>query len=114
MSFVYWRRTLLWGYVQISCCQFDAVQNGLISCKERTAMADKCMLVLQDRTDLERRVPAPCSETYATSYHDAKQPMNIKVEAVSDIEVEEEHPLPMLFIGIKAEHEVSRFNSGND
>jgi hypothetical protein len=70
-------------------------------------MADKCMLVLQDRTDLEKCVPAPCSETYPTSSHDANLDMNIKVEAVSDIEVEEEHPVPTSFIGIKAEHEVS-------
>jgi hypothetical protein len=33
--------------------------------------------------------------------------MNIKVEEVSDVEVEEEHPVPMTFVGIKAEHEVS-------
>jgi hypothetical protein len=33
--------------------------------------------------------------------------MNVKVEEVSDIEVEEEHPVPMTFVGIKAEHEVS-------
>jgi hypothetical protein len=71
-------------------------------------MADKCMVVLQDRVDLEKRVPpAPCSETYPTSTHDANLAMNIKVEEASDIEVEEEHPLPTSFIGIKAEHEVS-------
>jgi hypothetical protein len=57
--------------------------------------------------DLEKRVPGPCSETYSTSSHDAKLAMNIKVEESSDIEMEEEHPLPMSFIGIKAEHEVS-------
>jgi hypothetical protein len=65
------------------------------------------MFVLQNCMDLEKHVSAPCSETYPTSSHDANQAMNIKVEEVSDIEVEEEHPMPMSFIGIKAEHEVS-------
>jgi hypothetical protein len=65
------------------------------------------MVVLQNCMDLEKRVPAPCSQTYPTSSRDANLAMNIKVEAVSDIEVEEEHPMPMTFIGIKAEHEVS-------
>jgi hypothetical protein len=70
-------------------------------------MADKYMMVLQNCMDLEKRVPAPCSEPYPPSSHDANLAMNIKVEEVSDIEVEEEHPVPMSFIGIKAEHEVS-------
>jgi hypothetical protein len=70
-------------------------------------MADKCMVVLQNCMDLEKHVPGPCSETYPTSSCDAYQAMNIKVEEVSDVEVEEEHPVPMSFIGIKAEHEVS-------
>jgi hypothetical protein len=65
------------------------------------------MLVLQNCMDLEKRISGPCSETYPTSSHDVNLDMNIKAEAVSDIEVEEEHPVPMTFIGIKAEHEVS-------
>jgi hypothetical protein len=70
-------------------------------------VTDKFILVLQNSMHLEKCVQAPCSETYSTSSRDANLDMNIKVEAVSDIEVEEEHPLTMSFIGIKAEHEVS-------
>jgi hypothetical protein len=70
-------------------------------------MADKYMMVLQNCMDLEKRVLAPCSETYPVSSRDANQDINIKVEEVSDVEVEEEHPMPMSFIGIKAEHQVS-------
>jgi hypothetical protein len=33
--------------------------------------------------------------------------MNIKVEEVSDVEVEDRRAVPMTFVGIKAEHEVS-------
>jgi hypothetical protein len=44
-------------------------------------------------------------QSYPTP-HDANQAMNIKAEAVSDAE-EEEGPLPMTFIEIKAEPEVS-------
>jgi hypothetical protein len=65
------------------------------------------MVVLQNYTDLEKHAPGPCSETYPSSSHDANHPMNIKVEGVSDVEVEEEHPVQMTLIGIKAEHEVS-------
>jgi hypothetical protein len=57
--------------------------------------------------DLEKHVPAPCSETYPASSRDANLDMNIKVEAVSDVEVEEKHVVPVTLIGVKAEHEVS-------
>jgi hypothetical protein len=70
-------------------------------------MADRGIVVLQNCIDLEKHVPGPCSETYPASSCDANQAMNIKVEEISDIEAEEEDPLPMTFIGIKAEHEVS-------
>jgi hypothetical protein len=56
---------------------------------------------------LQKHVPGPCSETYPASSNDAFQAMNIKVEEGSDVEVEEKHPVPMTFVGIKAEHEVS-------
>jgi hypothetical protein len=64
------------------------------------------MLILQNCRDSENCVPVPCSETHPTASHDANQAVNIKVEEVSDIEVEE-HPVPMTFVGIKSEHEVS-------
>jgi hypothetical protein len=65
------------------------------------------VLVLQNCLDIEKRAPGPYSDTYAASSHDANQPMNIKVEEVSDVEGEEKHRVPMAFVGIKAEHEVS-------
>jgi hypothetical protein len=65
------------------------------------------MVVLQNCVDLERCVPGPHSEKYATFCHDANQAMNIKVEEDSDIQEEEEDPVPMAFIGIKVEQEVS-------
>jgi hypothetical protein len=71
-------------------------------------MADKCIVGLQDCMDLEKRVPpAPCSEIYPTSSHGANLAMNIKVEEVSDIEVEGKHVVPVTLIGVKAEQEVS-------
>ncbi|XP_023704286.1 zinc finger protein isoform X8 [Cryptotermes secundus] len=55
--------------------------------------------------DLQKHVPGPCNETHPSSSPDANQAMNVKVEEVSDVEVEEERPVPMTFVGIKAEHE---------
>jgi hypothetical protein len=65
------------------------------------------MVVLQNCMDLQKHVPGPCNETYPASSCDANQAMNIKVEEVSDVEVAEKHSVPMAFVGIKAEHEVS-------
>jgi hypothetical protein len=64
------------------------------------------MLILQNCRDSENCVPVPCSETHPAASHDANQIVNIKVEEVSDTEVEE-HPVPMTFTGLKSEHEVS-------
>jgi hypothetical protein len=69
-------------------------------------MTDKGILVLQNCMDLDKCAPGPCGETYPTAANDATVTMNIKVEEVSDIEVEDECPVPMTFVGIKAEHEV--------
>jgi hypothetical protein len=69
-------------------------------------MTYKSMLILQNCRDLEKCVPGSCDETYPTASHDASQAMNIKVEEVSDIEAED-HPVPMTFVGVKSEHEVS-------
>jgi hypothetical protein len=63
-------------------------------------MAAKCTVVLQ------KHVRDVCSETYPASSHDVNQAINIKVEEVSDVEVEEK-PVPVTSVGIKAEHEVS-------
>jgi hypothetical protein len=61
------------------------------------------MSVLQNYTTLEKGVLSPCSETYPTS-DDANQAMNIEAEEVSD--AEEEDPVPITFVEIKAEPEV--------
>ncbi|XP_023701428.1 uncharacterized protein LOC111861245 [Cryptotermes secundus] len=56
-------------------------------------------------TNLENALVVPHGETYPTP-HDANQAMNVKAEAVSDAE-EEEDPVPITFPEIKAELEVS-------
>jgi hypothetical protein len=66
-------------------------------------MIDKDMMVLQNQADLEKEVQGSCSETYPTSCG-ASQDTSIKVE-VSDAE-EEEGPVPISFLKIKAEPEV--------
>jgi hypothetical protein len=68
---------------------------------------DKDMRVLQNSVDLKKPVPVQCNETYSPAPHVQNQAMNMKVEEVSCIDVKEERPVPMTFVGIKAEHEVS-------
>jgi hypothetical protein len=70
-------------------------------------MTYQSMLILQNCRDLEKCVPGPCGEIYPTVSHDANQARNIKVEEVADIEVEEEHSVPITYTRIKSEHEVS-------
>jgi hypothetical protein len=60
---------------------------------------------LQDYTNSENVSVCPYGETYPAP-HDANQAMNIKAEAVSDAE-EEEDPVQITFPEIKAEPEVS-------
>jgi hypothetical protein len=67
-------------------------------------VTSKSMLTLQNSRDFEKCMPG---ETYPTASHDASRAMNIKAEDVSDAEVGEEHPVPMTFVGVKSEHEVS-------
>jgi hypothetical protein len=67
-------------------------------------MIDRDMMVLQNQTDLEKKVQGPCSETYPTSC-DANQDTSIKVEKVSVAE-EGEGPVPISALKIKAEPEV--------
>jgi hypothetical protein len=70
-------------------------------------MTDKGMLVLQNCVNFKEDVAGLCSETCATSSHDAIQAINnIKDEEVSDIE-EEEDPVPISFPAMKPEAEVS-------
>jgi hypothetical protein len=64
------------------------------------------MLVLQNCVDLEKHVPVPSSDTYPASSHKANQAMHVKVEEVSDVEVEEKRPVSITLTGITSEHEV--------
>jgi hypothetical protein len=68
------------------------------------------MLVLQDCMDSQQDAPDSCIETCPPSSLDADHSISIKVEEVSDVEVEED-PLKISFAGIEAEHAVSPFIS---
>jgi hypothetical protein len=68
-------------------------------------MIDKDVIVLQNCTNLEKALPGPCGDTYPTS-DDANRAMNVKAEEVSDAE-EDEGPVPITFLEIKADPEVS-------
>jgi hypothetical protein len=63
------------------------------------------MVFLQNYTNIEKDVPGPHVETYPTS-DDANHAKNIKAEEVSDTEHIED-PVPMPFLKIKGEAEVS-------
>jgi hypothetical protein len=67
-------------------------------------MIDKDVMVLQNHTYSAMELWDPCGEMNPTS-GDASQPMNIKVEEVSDAE-EEVGPVPITFPKIKTEPEV--------
>jgi hypothetical protein len=64
-------------------------------------MIDEDMMLLQD-VDLLKVVPGSYSETCPISSNDGNEGIEVKVEAVTDIQ-EEEDLVPV----IKAEHEVS-------
>jgi hypothetical protein len=70
-----------------------------------TSISEKDVMVFQSYTNSENILVDPYGETYPAS-HDANQAMNVKAEAVSDAE-EEEDPVPVTYIEIKAEPEVS-------
>jgi hypothetical protein len=63
------------------------------------------MWFLQSYTYSENLSVGPYGETYPAS-HDANQAMNVKAEAASHAE-EEEDPVPITFKKMKAEPEVS-------
>jgi hypothetical protein len=60
--------------------------------------------------DSRQDAPDSCIETCPRSSHDADHSISIKLEEVSDVEVEED-PLKISFPGIEAEHVVSCFIS---
>jgi hypothetical protein len=68
-------------------------------------MIDNDMMVLQNYTKVKKEECDPFGETYPTS-DDAKETKNIKAEEVSDAD-EKKDPLPLTFLEIKAEPEVS-------
>jgi hypothetical protein len=82
-----------------------AVKVYPVECNNIIAMTNKGMVVLQNRLDSQKDVPGSHIETCASSSHSA-QVVNIKVEEVSDVE-DREDPVPMTFVEVKAEHEVS-------
>jgi hypothetical protein len=68
-------------------------------------MTDAALLVLQNPADLEK-VRGLCSEISPAASHDVYQPISIIADALSDGE-QEKYPVPLTFVGIKAEPEVS-------
>jgi hypothetical protein len=70
-----------------------------------TAISEKDVMVFQSYMNSENVLVGPYGETYQAS-HDADQAMNVRTEAVSDAE-EEEDPVPIKFQRIKADPEVS-------
>jgi hypothetical protein len=73
-------------------------------------MTDKGMFILQDCTLPWKDVPGSCIDMSPTSSYDAFQTICIKVEEISDIEVEED-PLPISVSGLEADQAVSCFMS---
>jgi hypothetical protein len=69
-------------------------------------MTDKGMLILQDCTHSQEDVLGSYIDTHPASSHDEIRTINIKVEEISDVELEED-PLPISFPGIETEHAVS-------
>jgi hypothetical protein len=63
------------------------------------------MMVLQNNTNAEIDVPGSYGEVYPTC-HDSNRALNMKTEEVSD--AEEEEPVPITFVEVKAEPEVSQ------
>jgi hypothetical protein len=97
---------------QNSCYELDVMRNSYSKVSVPsvmkfgfTAMIDKDVMFLQNYINREKDMLSPCGETYPTS-DDASQARDIKAEEVSNAE-EEEDPVPMTFIKVKAEAEVS-------
>jgi hypothetical protein len=68
-------------------------------------MIDKDMMVLQSYTNSENILVGPHGEIYPACY-DGNEAMHIKAEEVSDA-AEEEDPLPITVLEMKAKPEVS-------
>jgi hypothetical protein len=83
-----------------------AMKVYLVLCNNSIALTDNSMMVLQNCLDSQKDVPCLHSEARASSSLNGLQAVNIKVEELSDMEFVED-PVPMTFVEIKAEHEVS-------
>jgi hypothetical protein len=68
-------------------------------------MIDMGCFVLQNPTDFEM-IPGMCAEECPASSDDSHPAISIKDEVLSDAE-EEKYPVPVAFVGIKGEPEVS-------
>jgi hypothetical protein len=88
-------------------CRREMAMNAYpVLCNNIIAMTGKGMMVLQNCLNSQKDVPGSHSVALASSSLDGVHAVNIKVEEFSDIE-DEEDPVPMTAVGIKAEHEVS-------
>ncbi|XP_033608778.1 uncharacterized protein LOC111868011 isoform X2 [Cryptotermes secundus] len=112
-------KVLIGHYGEIYPASYDANQVINVKAEEVSDSqeeADPVQITVQEVkaepencTNSENVLVGPYGETYPTP-HDAHHVMNIKAEAVSDAE-EEEDPVPITFIEIKAEPEGSNCNS---
>jgi hypothetical protein len=84
----------------------DCDNSASLSCYPVAAVTDDSMVVLQNCSDLEKDVSGSHSEACPLSSLSSHQAVNIKVEEFSDMEVRED-PVPVSFIGVGTECEVS-------
>jgi hypothetical protein len=63
-------------------------------------------MALQNCMDLKKDIPGVCSETCPASSQEGSGGIGIKTEVVSDME-EEDDPVPVSILGMKADCEVS-------
>jgi hypothetical protein len=107
--------TLLQGCIKNHFC-FLSYVNGYTHCEGLVASVllaniiamtnNRDMMVLQNCLDSQKDVPGSHIESCASSYLNAVEVVNLKVEEYSDIE-DRKDPMPITVVGIKAEHEVS-------
>ncbi|XP_033607479.1 uncharacterized protein LOC111864806 [Cryptotermes secundus] len=99
---------LLPEYLHKDELQYELAARGILTEWLNVAALRSLLRTSQDVencTKLENTLVGPYGEAYPTT-HDANQAMDVKAEAVSDAE-EEEDPVPITFPEIKAEPEVS-------
>jgi hypothetical protein len=82
------------------------MEASLVLSKDIIPVTDKGILVLQKCLDSSKDVPGSHSEAFPSSPHSGDQAVKIKVEEFSLVQ-DGEGPVPISFLQIKAEHEVS-------